>query len=345
MIAMLFRLIKSFRQNRPSPTIGILPVIILAVLAVSETSLAQSVTPPSVTQPGTAWVDKVQPTSPAVLQMFREAGMSPTEHTLSADEQRIVAAAFANLPPLHQRVLKSHLRSINFLDNMPNTALTSTVDPDEQPGNGQASKDPGHKWFDITFRAQILHQDVSEWLTLKERTCFDTTQSPIRVAIRAGHLSAFEYVLLHEATHVVDGALGISPVMPAGNLAKGQSLPDSLLTGFTAGVWAGHTVVGSKYQSPLLDSLVFRRGGKPVPAAKALKVYRALQQTPFVSLYARNSWNEDLAECLTIFHFTQKLRQPFEITVRQGNKIIFSYQPVQSARVRNRFKYLSRFYT
>ena len=273
---------------------------------------------------------RVQPAPATVLQLFRDAGMSPTHHRLTEDEQKKVAAAFGRLPPLHQRTLKSHLGSISFLDNMPNTALTSTANPGE-----------AHKLFNITFRAEILKQDVSQWLTWKELTSFDTTGSTIRVSIQAGHLPAFQYVLLHEATHVVDGALGITPNYES---SRGQALPDSLVTDFVVGIWAQHTVVASTYKNSLLDSLVFRRGGKPLPIDQAKRVYQALKQTPFVSLYGRSSWHEDLAEYVSVFHFTQKLGQPFTISVRKGNQEVFSFKPTQSALVRKRFSSMSRFY-
>ncbi|MBD2753094.1 hypothetical protein [Spirosoma validum] len=253
-------------------------------------------------------VSRVQPATTTVLQMFRDAGMSPIEHRLTEDEQKKIAAAFSALPPLHQRILKGRLRSINFLDNMPNTALTSTVNPSGT-----------HKLFDITFRAEILNQDVSEWLTWKELTCFDTTGSTLRVSIQAGHLSAFQYVLLHEATHVVDGTLDITPDYA---LATGQPLPGSLATDFIANVWTQHTVVASAYKSTLLDGIVFRKGGKPLPISQASQIYQALKQTPFVSLYGRSSWHEDLAEYVTVYHFTQTLGQPFTITEGQPTGIL-----------------------
>lgn len=263
--------------------------------------------------------------------MFRDAGMSPTEHHLSEKEQSKIITAFATLPPLHQRILKSHLRSINFLDNMPNTALTSTVNPGET-----------HQLFDITFRAEILNQDVSDWLTWKERTCFDSTGSTLRVSIQAGHLDAFLYVLLHEATHVVDGSLGITPKILS---QDGQILPDSLVTDFIGGIWTGHTSVATAYKSPLLDSLVYRRGGKPLPIRQARRVYQDLAKSPFVSLYGRSSWHEDLAEYITVYHFTQKLGQPFAIKIQNGKQPVFEYKPMQSALVSKRFKYIARFYT
>ena len=82
---------------------------------------------------------------------------------------------------------------------MPNTALTSTVNPDEP-----------YRLFDLTIRAGVLGETVSEFLTQKERSCYDTAGSSLSVFIEAGTLDAIIHVLLHEATHIVDSSLGIT---------------------------------------------------------------------------------------------------------------------------------------
>ena len=280
--------------------------------------------------PATALHLRVRQTPVAVLQMFHENGMSPKERVLTEEESKKVSNAFNGLPPLHKHILKDRLLSISFLDDMPNTALTSTLNPNDS-----------YKLFHITFRAEILNQDVSEWLTEKERTCFDTVNSNLKVNIHAGHLDAFVYVLLHESTHIVDAALNITP---HNYLYNGQDVPDSLVTDFIASVWRQRTVVSSTLKSTLLDSISFRRGGKKLPPEKAKDVYEALKQTPFVSLYGRNSWHEDLAEYVTVYHLTEKLGQPFTIIIRNNGKEIFSYNPMMSALVRNRIIQMSRFY-
>ena len=161
--------------------------------------------------PTTSLESRVKETPPSVLKMFEGlGGAAPTAHALTDAERRKLSAAFAALPPLHRRVLGDRLRSVSFLDGMPNTALTSTVNPDEP-----------YPLFDITIRAAILGQDVSEWLTEKERTCFDAAGSPLRVAIDAGKLDAILYVLLHEGTHVVDSCLRMTPGVRPGDRPAG----------------------------------------------------------------------------------------------------------------------------
>lgn len=99
----------------------------------------------------------VAPAPESVFKMFWEAGMDPVNHPLTEVERAKVEAAFSVLPPLHQRILGAHIHSISFLDNMPNTALTSPV----------VSQDSVER-FNITFRAGILHETISEWAKKKK---------------------------------------------------------------------------------------------------------------------------------------------------------------------------------
>ncbi|OOQ57921.1 hypothetical protein BC343_13500 [Mucilaginibacter pedocola] len=262
--------------------------------------------------------------------MFRDAGMDPTEHPMNKEEMQIVAKAFAVLPPLHQRVLEQHLRSISFLDNMPNTALTSPV-----------TKDEGTDLFHITFRAGILHQTISEWATEKERTCFEKGDSTTSVSIHAGLMSALTYVLLHESTHVVDGSTGLLKV----DTIEGKPKPNAFTLNFTNGVWQSANVHDRLYQDPLLLQSRFRPGGRRFVPAEALTVYAALAKTPFASLYSMASWHEDLAELLTIYHLTEKYKQPFRVSVSCKGREIAHYEPMRSALVRQRIKVLQRFYS
>jgi hypothetical protein len=273
---------------------------------------------------------RVKETPATVLKKFKElGGAPPTAHDLTREERSKLAAAFAALPPLHRRVLGERLRSVSFLDGMPNTALTSTVNPDEP-----------YRLFDITIRAGVLREDVSEWLTWKERTCFEAADSPLSVAVEAGKLDAIVYVLLHEATHVVDSCLRIAPVIPSGDQPAG-GVPASA---FTEGVWSGHTTPSPRYRDPLLERVRFRAGGRSLAIGQAEAVYSSLRRTPFVSLYGSSNWNDDLAEYVALYHLTEVLKQPYRIVIRKEGDEVFVYEPMRSDIVRGRFGQMKRFY-
>ncbi|QRR04148.1 hypothetical protein HWI92_10800 [Dyadobacter sandarakinus] len=257
--------------------------------------------------------------------MFREAGMQPVNHILTKAENERVSKAFALLPPLHQRILRDHLFSISFMDNMPNTALTSPVD-----------SVGGKKMFNITFRAGILNETISEWATWKENSCFKPDDTHYKVHVEAGTMDAFLYVLLHESTHVLDAMIQITPH---------YSENDSIIapTPFTKEIWRLSNVPEPPFVDSLLEQTRFR-SGKPVSNTLAPEVYARLSKTPFPSLYATAAWSEDIAELATIYHMTSRLKQPYYIVVTRNNVEVARFEPMKNALVRSRLSQLSTFY-
>lgn len=273
-----------------------------------------------------ALTERTQPAPDSVFSKFRAAGMEPVNHILTVAEKEKLSKAFSVLPPLHQKILKARLHSISFMDNMPNTALTSPVET-----SGPV------KMFNITFRAEILNETISEWATWKENTCYVNSENDnYQVVIDAGNLDAIVYVLLHEATHVVDAVLNITPHPDETDLIVAP-------TPFTTDVWNAINKPLDKATSALLETTRFR-SGKPTVISYAHDVYNALRETPFVSLYSVASWHEDLAEIVTIYHLTQKMHQPYKITVKKNGVNLFTYEPFSNKRVIKRKSALSVFY-
>lgn len=270
--------------------------------------------------------DRVQPAPESVFKKFEEAGMKPVNHILTETEKKKVSKAFSVLPPLHQKILKEHLYSISFMDNMPNTALTSAI---ENSGS--------EKMFNITFRAEILNQTISEWATWKENTCYVKPENnEYEIIIDAGTLDAIIYVLLHEATHVVDAVLNITPHTDEA---------DDIVTptAFTTNIWYKMNEPQKNATTELLETTRFR-SGKQIPISSSPDVYKALQATPFASLYSMAAWFEDLAELLTIYHLTSKMNQPYKILVKKNGTTIFTYQPFTNKKVIKRQSELKMFY-
>lgn len=257
---------------------------------------------------------RVAPPDEVVLQAYRASGVpNPTLHALTDDEWGQVDAAISALPELHRRVLQQHLRRLSFVDVPPGggNALTRLVDP------GAANKQ-----FDITFRAGLLHETLTEFLNGKERGLFEPDRSGQSVTIEAGDSSAMAYILLHEATHVVDATLEIS------------TTPKSR---FQAGIWLDRTRLAPPYDRSMIQSTAFRRG-PTTPLAKAQALYRALSRTPFVSLYATASTGEDLAELVAWEQLATQRHQSLAILVKDARgKIVYRYEPLKSSLVQSRF--------
>lgn len=262
----------------------------------------------------------------SVFKKFIEAGMQPTNHELTAAEHAKVDKAFSILPPLHKKILKEHLLSISFMDNMPNTALTSPLETADST-----------KQFNITFRAGILNETISEWATWKEKTAFDNSANPnMEIKIDAGKLDAIQYVLLHEAMHVVDAVLGFTP-----HTKEADSLVAH--TAFTKNIWRLFNKPAAQFTNTILEKTRFR-SGKAQPIASAPDIYKALKKTPFPSLYGMASWYEDAAELISIYHLTQKLNQPFVVYVKENDKVIATFEPMKNKLVKHRIKKLAFLY-
>ena len=322
-------------MTRQRPTPLLLAAVALAVLAATASGARQNAARDAVLRahridPASPLASRVGETPPSVVAMITDAGMgSPTAHPLSADERAILARAFDVLPPLHKRVLAERLRTVSALDGMPNNALTSPATADEP-----------FRVFDITLRAGLFRENMSQFLTKKERTIFDSGASPMAVSIDGGSLEALVFILLHESTHIVDGSMHMTP----GTWVDGGTTDAPITSDFLVGIWTDRLSVAPVHAQPLLDRIVFRNGGAPLPVAQAPDVYAALSRTPFASLYGSSSAPDDLAEFVAWYHLTQKLDQPYRITVRNGDREVYAYEPMRSPLVQKRFAAMNVFY-
>ena len=254
---------------------------------------------------------RVGPPSQSAIDEFKKAGMEGVRpHTLTAPERAKVATALASLPALNRHVLDKKLRYLAFVDGIPGegTGLTGQI---EKTG-----------LYDITLRASIVNELLSSFLTTKERRVFSDDGSGITVAVEGTGTDALTYVLLHESTHVVDSACGIT------------AEPHSQ---FTAGIWAAHREMVSELASSMAATTYFH-GGHPIGIGKAATVYDALAQTPFVSLYATASRNEDFAELVAWDEVLKQHEGSLVIEVHDAHgNILKRWEPLTFPKVQKRF--------
>ena len=86
------------------------------------------------------------------------------------------------------------------------------------------------------------------------------------------------------------------------------------------------------------------RDGPKINISDSAEVYKQLSGTPFASLYGSQNWMEDLTEFVTFYHLTQKLNQPYIIKVYNKDDLIFSYEPMKSKKIQERFKVIEKLY-
>ena len=258
-----------------------------------------------------ALMARVGPPSQEAVEEFKKAGMEDVRpHTLTASERAKVEAALASLPSLNRQVLEKKLHYLAFVDGI--------------PGEGTGLTSPAGKTglYDITLRASIVDEPLSTFLTIKERRVFTDDGSGDAITIKATGTNALTYVLLHESTHVVDKSCGIT------------TAPHSP---FTAGIWVSQKEMVPALASSLAATTYFR-GGHPIAVGKAASVYDALAQTPFVSLYATATDQEDFAELVAWREIQKQHHGKLVIEVDDARgKTLGRWKPLTFPEVQKRF--------
>jgi hypothetical protein len=249
--------------------------------------------------------------APEVIDAYLQSGAEEARgHTLTAAEWALVERAFADLPPSLQRVLEQRLARLSFIEapGSAGTALTrSFTSPD------------GREMFEITVRADVLDASLSEFLTRKEQSLFIDDGSGYTVHVLAGDMPALTYLLMHEATHVLDRTYGVS----------------SDLRPFAA-IWPDYRTLAEPMASGILGATPYRRAPQ-LPAARMPELYRALAASPFVSLYSTASAGEDLAELTAWSELAGRfdVQLAFEVRDRLGTPV-YTLHPLQTPAVQVR---------
>jgi hypothetical protein len=266
--------------------------------------------------------DRVSSAPESVLKRFsNELGVNVSAHTVTPDERIILLNAFAQLTPFQREVLRNRLHAIYIMDGLPGNALTF---PDGGP-----TADP---MYSIAVRAGALHETVSELVTRKERTLFDSAGSELSVTVDGGTLNAMVYVFAARGNHIVDFAVGATPdpTHPSGNHPLAN------------GIWRDVITPVDQYRLPILMGISYRRNGRVILITHAADLYDALARTPFISVYASCDSHDDLAELVAWTELTVRLHQPYRILISKGGIVIRVIEPAQSNLVQARLKYLSQ---
>ena len=256
-------------------------------------------------------LNRVGPPSEMVISEFKKAGMQNVRgHPLSDGEYARMRAALDALPPLHRDVLEKHLHRLSFVDGIPGegTGLTS---PASQEGQ-----------YDLTFRASIIEEPLSNFLTIKERRVFGSDEQSKSVTVTGTGTDALTYVLLHESSHILDFSCGIN-----------TSFPNS----FNEGIWTEyHTMIPALAQTPVAKT--YFRGSSPLSIDQASVVYDSLAASPFVSLYSTASAREDFAELVAWREMQLKYGSTLTVSLEAGDKgVKKSWFPLASALVEARY--------
>ncbi|MDR6626881.1 hypothetical protein [Caulobacter segnis] len=304
-------------SSRPAPIFRAFLASGLLLLAWPGDGLAQTAAVARTTtrsdQTASVLRGRIVPPHDETIKAYVDAGAKETKaHVLTEREWALVEGAIADLPELYRRVLERRLARLSFVD-APSSLGTALTRASEGPN--------GEPMFDITIRAEVLEQSLSEFLTRKEAALFSPDGSGYSVRVTAGDASALTYILLHEATHVVDRTLDVTT---GGGPFKA--------------VWVDYRSLARPYAASVVSRSVYRRAPK-LPFSQSPSLYRSLAQTPFVSLYSTSSAGEDFAELMAWRALSHRSETPLRIQVLDGHGAeIVSIEPLKSLSVRLRLE-------
>jgi len=241
-------------------------------------------------------------------------------------ERARVRSALALLPGAWQGILKEHLVAIYPVQNYWGGGFTEFLP--EKSGAVRSY---------LVVNAAAFQATASRWLSWKDATAFLSDDEDFRVRVDAGGLlSGFDYLFLHEAAHAVDYAMHKTPWVEA-DLKTLYDLPGTPVP-FTRGVWRGYNDTETAWNFEGRGALSpYGFKGKPkLPISGAAEFYRRLAKTPFVSMYASQSWAEDFAEYSAYRFLEKKIGRPIRVSVLKSGKPVFTYDPTRTAAVKAR---------
>ncbi len=282
---------------------------------------------------------RVKPMPDATLSMWKkwDRAENYSSYTPTPRELQMIESYISLLPPLHRSVCKERLIAIYFMNNFIGSGAMDFI-----------LDDNNEIYLYAIFHPATLKSGISEWVTYRESTCFGhgSTKGADRVEINCGEeYSGLMYILLHELTHAVDYIENLTPyVHPV--MKKLGLATDLESTPFTAPVWKSFNEPLELYEFDQRQKVSFYGldQGPKLQTEDIFSIYEGLSRSAFVSLYASMNWAEDLAELVTWYHFTEILKQPYEITVYRNNENIHSYRPLDFPGVRRRIPSILSFY-
>lgn len=272
--------------------------------------------------PASSLEDRITVMPPAMLEHYRDWDKRPdyASYKPSAADKALLIEYLRLLPPVYERVFKARCAGIYFVSGlMGNGVTTWVIGPEDKV------------YFHITLNPAALKAGLSETLTNRERSCF-VPRAGWDVRVDAGtRYKGLLYALLHEGTHGLDYAAGISPYCDD-TMPKYYWPAEAVSGSYFYKTWSDYSVPFKRSDFHGRDMITFYGlgGGPKIDITGAKYVYAGLEKSPFISLYGSRSWAEDLAELATFAVLTGKLGQPYKIRIQyQGT--LATLEPMKGA--------------
>ena len=255
-----------------------------------------------------------------------------SDHELTPEELEIIKKSIELLPAGTRRTMEERLLGIYFINNFLGSGFADWV----------LDKENNFYVF-LVFNPVVLKKNISQTITDKEKTCFIPNDPSYEIYLDCGtELSGFYYILLHETAHLVDYVSQVTPYTEEEVKIYKNIIKPS--TPFISGVWKTYNKTIEEYTFRKEVTFYGFHKGPRINISRAPEIYRALSMTPLPTLYGTLNWAEDIAEMLTFYHITEKLKYPFIIKVLKNGKEIYRLEPMKNPHIRKRLRHLEIFY-
>lgn len=243
------------------------------------------------------------------------------------DEKRMIQLTFQRLPGMLRKGLNERMLYYFFIQDFSSNGMAMRVKNEDD-----------EVYSVLIFNSHSLNQSTSEMLTEREKSNYKERVSDIDFNINVKtDFPAFEYVLLHEAAHVLDYSLNLSKFT---NEANGVLLENNYLD-FSH--WKSLYQPIKDYDFPVRTYITFYglRNGPYLDFDMAPAMLKHLEESIFPSMYAMQSSMEDFAELTALGLLCNNEKECYS-NVRV-NKNEYRFSIMTSPRVKKRLNELSRF--
>ena len=254
-----------------------------------------------------------------VLEALKDMDQNPdyTIYQLSESEEELLDQYISLLPQLYRNIFNERLIGIYFINDFMGSGMADYV-----------LSENGEIYTILILNPIVLESSLSELMTYKDSSCFSTNDRQYKVNIEiSDEYSGLLYILMHEATHIVDYIEHVSPYVEPNMKELGMTRETG--TPFTDQFWNDYRelkdIISVEYRERIH---FYAKSEKDQIANREIPlVYRELMTSPFTSLYSYYSWAEDLAEYITLYYFTQIMGMQYKISIFENELPILEYEP------------------
>lgn len=274
--------------------------------------------------PGARLEDRITVMPPALLKHYSDWDKAPEYESYEPTpaDKALLLQYLDLLPEVYRHVFRERCLGVYFMKNLKGNGITTWA----EDGSRKV-------YFHITLNPASLTADLSATLTERENSCF-IPDGKSAVTVDAGKkYKGLLYALFHEATHALDYVKGVTPW--ADNTMPYSLRPQKDQSGnFFSLHWKDFFQPAEGADFRLRDKITFYGlgGGPKISFAEAPLLYAGFKTGFFASLYGSRSWAEDCAELVTMHRITQRLGQPYILTLAgPGGRTVI--EPMKSEKV------------